>query len=88
MKTRAKTFDCVEMKRRGSLRIYEATKGMTIEQEVAYWREQDREFREKQARSSFERHSGKLDSGNPNSSDNERIDPVLGREFGTSGESG
>ena len=48
MKT--KTFDCVEMKRRGSQRIYEATKDMTFEQEVAYWRERSRQFREEQER--------------------------------------
>ena len=36
MKT--KTFDCIEMKRRGAARIFEATKGMSLEQEVAYWR--------------------------------------------------
>ena len=52
MKT--KTFDCVEMKRRGSQRIYETTKNMTFEQEVAYWREQSRQFREEQARFSDE----------------------------------
>ena len=45
-----KTFDCVEMKRRGAQRIYEATKGMTLEQEVAYWRERSRQFREEQKR--------------------------------------
>jgi hypothetical protein len=50
MKTRTKTFDCVEMKRRGAQRIYEATKDMTLEQEVAYWREQSRQFREEQER--------------------------------------
>jgi hypothetical protein len=48
MKT--KTFDCVEMKRRGAQRIYEATKDMTFEQEVAYWRERSRQFREEQER--------------------------------------
>lgn len=36
MKT--KTFDCVEMKRRGALRIYEETKGMTVQEELAYWK--------------------------------------------------
>jgi hypothetical protein len=50
MKTRIKTFDCVEMKRLGSQRIYEATKDMTLEQEVAYWREQSRQFREERTR--------------------------------------
>jgi hypothetical protein len=48
MKT--KTFDCVEMKRRGSQRIYETIKDMTFEQKVAYWREQSRQFREEQER--------------------------------------
>ena len=41
----AKTFDCVQVKRRGALRVYEETKGMTREQELAYWRKQDEEFR-------------------------------------------
>lgn len=48
MKT--KTFDCIEMKRRGSQRIYETIKDMTFEQKVAYWREQSRQFREEQDR--------------------------------------
>jgi hypothetical protein len=48
MKT--KTFDCVEMKRRGSQRIYEAVKDMTFEQEVEYWRVRNRQFREEQER--------------------------------------
>jgi hypothetical protein len=57
MKT--KTFDCVEMKRQGSQRIYEAVKDMTFEQEVAYWRERSRQFREEQERLSEKssRHS-------------------------------
>ena len=48
MKT--KTFDCVEMKRRGSQRIHEAIKDMTFEQKVAYWRDRSRRFREEQER--------------------------------------
>ena len=35
-----KRFDCVEMKRQGALRVYEKTKGMTVEEEVAFWKEQ------------------------------------------------
>ena len=46
MKT--KTFDCVEMQHRGAERIHEATKDMTFEQKVAYWRERSRQFREEQ----------------------------------------
>ena len=41
MKT--KMFDCVEMMHRGALRIYEETKGMTVEEELTYWRERHAE---------------------------------------------
>lgn len=43
MKTKKKTFDCVEMMHRGALRIHEETKGMTVEEELAYWRERHAE---------------------------------------------
>lgn len=33
-----KRFDCVEMKRKGSARIYELTKDMTLAQELAFWK--------------------------------------------------
>ena len=33
-----KTFDCVEMKRRGAKLVYEEVKGMTTEQELEYWK--------------------------------------------------
>lgn len=33
-----KKFDCVEMKREGARKVFEATKDMTVEQEVEYWR--------------------------------------------------
>jgi hypothetical protein len=45
MKT--KTFDCVEMKRRGGRAVYEAVKGMTVEQELAYWQTKTEELRSK-----------------------------------------
>jgi hypothetical protein len=47
---KTKGFDCVEMKRQGAARIYEATKGMNLEQEVAYWRRRGEAFREEQER--------------------------------------
>ncbi|MHB1037851.1 MAG: hypothetical protein ACYC35_25930 [Pirellulales bacterium] len=47
MKT--KTFDCVEMKRRAALRIYEETKDMTLEQKIDYWRHRSDEFRREQS---------------------------------------
>jgi hypothetical protein len=84
MKTRPKAFDCVEMKRRGAQRIYERTKDMTAEQEIAYWRERSRQFREEQGQlvAAFARHFGEIDSGDPNSSNNERIDTDLAKEYG------
>ncbi len=33
-----KVFDCVEMKRQGSARIMEELRGMTVEEQLAYWR--------------------------------------------------
>jgi len=35
---KTKTFDCVEMKRRGAKLVYEEVKDMTTEQELEYWR--------------------------------------------------
>ncbi len=46
MKT--KEFDCVEMKRRGSLRVYEQLKNMTVEEQIAFWRERNQRFRRDQ----------------------------------------
>ena len=43
MKT--KTFDCVQMKRWGSERIYEITKEMTLEQKIQFWNEKNQSFR-------------------------------------------
>ncbi len=46
MKT--KTFDCVEMKRRGAEEIYELVKDMTVEEEVEFWRQKTEELRKLQ----------------------------------------
>ena len=43
MKKQNKEFDCLEMKRAGSLRIYEETKDMTREQELAHWKAKNEE---------------------------------------------
>ncbi len=45
---KAKTFDCVEMKHRGAEKVREQTKGMTLEQELAFWRERSRILRQRQ----------------------------------------
>ena len=38
MKKKTKLFDCVAVQHRGARKIYEETKGMTTEQESAYWK--------------------------------------------------
>jgi len=48
MKT--KTFDCVEMKRRGAEHVYELTKDMSFEEEVEFWRKRSEEFMREQER--------------------------------------
>jgi hypothetical protein len=36
-----KRFDCVAMKRKGAAAVYEATRGMSSDLELAFWREQE-----------------------------------------------
>ncbi len=47
-----KTFDCVAMKRRGAARINRQTEGMTIAQQLIYWRHRTQalKLRKKSAR--------------------------------------
>ena len=45
-----KSFDCVEMMHEGALRIYEETKNMTEEEELAYWRERSEAARREHPR--------------------------------------
>ena len=46
MKT--KTFDCVEMKRRGAARVREKLKDMTPQEQLAYWDKKTSELRSRQ----------------------------------------
>ena len=43
MKT--KTFDCVEMKRRGAERVQKELAGLTPQQQLEYWRQQTDQLR-------------------------------------------
>jgi len=36
---RTKDFDCVEMKRKGARKVYEATRNMSVDEELEYWRQ-------------------------------------------------
>jgi hypothetical protein len=47
----------VELQDRGALEIYAETKGMTAEEQVAWWRKQSRELRREFSVSS-KKHSG------------------------------
>lgn len=44
-----KSFDCVEMKRRGARVVQDATGDMTLPQKLAYWREREAAMRREQA---------------------------------------
>jgi len=35
-----KPFNCVEMMHQGAEKVYQEVKGMTMEQELAYWKQQ------------------------------------------------
>jgi len=45
---RRKRFDCVELQHRGGERILEATRGMTVEEQAAYWHQRTHELLELQ----------------------------------------
>jgi hypothetical protein len=46
MKTKA--FDCVEMKRQGAAIVQEKIAGMSVKQELDYWRRQTNALRKRQ----------------------------------------
>ena len=45
---KSKIFDCVEMQHRGGENIQEETKGMTLEQELAFWQRRSQGLRSRQ----------------------------------------
>ena len=49
MKARTKTFDCVEMKRRGQEHVRKLTAGMSPEEELEFWRRETEAARREQA---------------------------------------
>ncbi|MCH7745760.1 MAG: hypothetical protein IIC84_06780 [Chloroflexi bacterium] len=46
MKT--KTFDCVEMQHHGAEKLHEKTSGMTLDEQLAFWRERSHALRLRQ----------------------------------------
>ena len=46
-----KTFDCVEMMHQGAERVRQEIRGMTQEEELAYWRQQTEALRQLQRES-------------------------------------
>jgi hypothetical protein len=46
----AKSFDCVEMKNRGAEALRQKLAGMTLEQEIEYWRLRSEQFERDQQR--------------------------------------
>lgn len=49
MRKRKKTFDCVEMQHRGGDYVRKLTEGMTLEEELEFWRRGTEELRKRQA---------------------------------------
>ncbi len=49
MKTKAKAFDCVEMKRQGAALVLRQLAGTTRQQQLEYWQEQTELLRQRQA---------------------------------------
>jgi len=47
----SKQFDCVEMKRLSSEKIYEDIKNMKIKEELAYWQQATKELEKLQSQS-------------------------------------
>lgn len=45
MQNKKKEFDCVEMMHQGAEKVREEMKGMTLEQEVEYWKKRTEELR-------------------------------------------
>ncbi|MBI3581534.1 MAG: hypothetical protein HY098_05585 [Nitrospinae bacterium] len=40
-----KSFDCVEMKRRAQEKIFKETSGMSVDEQLAYWKKHEQAFR-------------------------------------------
>ena len=56
MKT--KTFDCVEMKRKGAERVYRIVKDMSLKEEEAFWEHGTQELRKEiEERKRLKKHS-------------------------------
>jgi len=60
MKT--KTFDCVEMKRRGAAQIHEETKNLSFDEKVAYWQNLNEKARAAQQRA-IEKRDAESEAG-------------------------
>ncbi len=51
-----KSFDCVEMMHQGAERVRHEVEGMTLEEELAYWRQQTEALRQLQREAAREQH--------------------------------
>ena len=52
---RKKTFDCVEMQHRAGDRLRKLTAGMTLEEELDFWRREAEKFRARREKRAPER---------------------------------
>ncbi len=54
-----KRFDCVDMMHRGAKRIYRATKGLSRQQELEYWKQKAAQLAPNQAKHVNERSAAR-----------------------------
>ena len=59
MKMKTKKFDCVEMMHRCGRKIHDELDGLTIEEQIVYWRERNQAFRKEHARLKVKGEIGK-----------------------------
>jgi len=48
MEKKRKKFDCVEMKRKGAEKLHKVISGMTLEEELSFWKQGTDELRVRQ----------------------------------------
>lgn len=45
-----KNFDCVEMKRQAQELIYKETRGLSVDEQLAYWKKHEQSFKDEIAK--------------------------------------
>ena len=65
MRTKTKTFDCVEMKRQGAERVRRLIGGLTPAEELAFWARGTKELKARQQAARKKHDEKRVVKGNP-----------------------